>query len=173
MQVENHDGLVIARHNGYQHLWVEAEAAGAEGMTAYTWLTGHRMYTLSTQTTPASEIKLCRLGAGDPDFNLRSEPMLLLRENGAQNRLFASCVETHGKYDLQVEQSANLVHSCKGIETLVDDGKALVVRYHFIGEHSATLCIWTASADENAPHTVTLHSGESLSWTGVHTAIYQ
>ena len=163
----------LGKDNGYQHLWVEAEAAGAEGMTAYTWLTGHRMYTLSTQTTPASEIKLCRLGAGDPDFNLRSEPMLLLRENGAQNRLFASCVETHGKYDLQVEQSANLVHSCKGIETLLDDGKALVVRYHFIGEHSATLCIWTASADENAPHTVTLPSGESLSWTGVHTAIYQ
>ena len=163
----------LGKDNGYQHLWVEAEAGGGEGSTSYTWLTGHRMYTLTAATTAASEIKLCRLGAGDPDFNLRSEPMFLLRETGVQDRLFASCVETHGRYDLQVEQSANLVHSCKGIDTLVDDGSCLVVRYRFIGGHEAVLCIWTASPDETAAHSVTLPGGEILSWTGVHQAFYK
>ncbi len=162
----------LGSDNGYQHLWVEAEASGGEGTTSYTWLTGYRMYTVTTTTTPSTEVKICRLGAGDPDFNLRSEPMYLLREKNAADHLFASCVETHGKYDLQVEQSANLVHSCKGIETLVDDGSALVVRYDFIGGHSATLCVWTASADEPLTHTVTLPSGESFSWTGVVDAKY-
>ena len=118
-------------------------------------------------------MKLCRLGAGDPDFNLRSEPMYLLREKNAGDHLFASCVETHGKYDLQVEQSANLVHSCKGIETLVDDGSALVVRYDFIGGHSATLCLWTASADGSLTHTVTLPDGDSVTWKGVVNVLYK
>ncbi len=162
----------LGADNGYQHLWVEAEATGGEGTTSYTWLTGYRMYTVTTTTTPSTEVKICRTGAGDPDFNLRSEPMYLLRENNASDHLFASCVETHGKYDLQVEQSANLVHSCKGIETLLDDGSAIVVRYDFIGGHSVVLCVWTASADESLTHTVALPSGESLSWTGVVDAKY-
>lgn len=153
--------------NGYQHLWVEARAKGGEESTSYTWLTGYRMYTVTTATTPSTEVFICRLGAGDPDFNLRSEPMYLLRENGKGDHLFASCVETHGKYDLQVEQSANLVHSCKGIKTLLDDGECLVVRYDFIGDHSATLAVWTASADESLAHTVSLPDGNSITWKGV------
>ena len=163
----------LGSDNGYQHLWVEAEATGGEKTTSYTWLTGYRMYTVTTTTTPSTEVKLCRLGAGDPDFNLRSEPMYLLREKNAGDHLFASCVETHGKYDLQIEQSANLVHSCKGIETLVDDGSALVVRYDFIGGHSATLCVWTASADESLTHTVTLSNGNTVTWKGVVNALYK
>ena len=151
---------------------MEAEANGADAVTSYTWITGHRMYSVSTNTSPRSEIKICRLGASDPDFNLRSEPMYLIREK-ASDHLFASCVETHGKYDLQVEQSANLVRSCKSIETLLDDGSALVVRYNFIGEHSATLCVWTASADENAVHSLSLPSGETIGWTGVVNVIYK
>ena len=163
----------LGTDNGYQHLWVEAEAAGAQGSTSYTWLNGYRMYTVTTGTTPATEVKLCRLGANDPDFNLRSEPMYLLRESGRSDHLFASCVETHGKYDLQVEQSANLVHSCKGVETLCDDDECLVVRYDFIGGHSATLAVWTASADEKTRHTALLANGDRLSWEGVYTVIYQ
>jgi len=129
----------LGKANGYQHIWTEAKASGADGTTSYTWLTGYRMYTVSTATTPASEIYICRGGASDPDFNLRSEPMYIVRENGADNHIFASCLETHGRYDLQVEQSANLVHSCKGVTVLSDDGDGIQVRYDFIGSRSVTL----------------------------------
>ena len=127
--------------NGYQHIWTEAKAHGADGTTSYTWLTGYRMYTVSTATTPATEVYICRGGASDPDFNLRSEPMYILREKNAGNHVFASCLETHGKYDLQVEQSANLVHSCKGVTVLSDDADGITVRYDFIGSHSVTLTV--------------------------------
>ena len=127
--------------NGYQHIWTEAKARGAEGTTSYTWLTGYRMYTVSTATTPATEVYICRGGASDPDFNLRNEPMYILREKNAGNHVFASCLETHGKYDLQVEQSANLVHSCKGVTVLSDDENGISVRYDFIGSHSVTLTV--------------------------------
>lgn len=129
----------LGKANGYQHIWTEAKAHGGEGVTSYTWLTGYRMYTVSTATTPGTEIFICRGGASDPDFNLRSEPMYIVRENNAGNHVFASCLETHGKYDLQVEQSANLVHSCKGVTVLSDDEDGIEVRYDFIGSHSVTL----------------------------------
>ena len=121
----------LGKANGYQHIWTEAKGHGGDGVTSYTWLTGYRMYTVSTATTPVTEIFICRSGATDPDFNLRNEPMYLVREKNADNHIFASCLETHGKYDLQVEQSANLVHSCKGI----------TVRYDFIDSHSVTLTV--------------------------------
>ena len=125
--------------NGYQHIWTEARAHGGEGTTSYTWLTGYRMYTVSTATTPSTDIFICRGGASDPDFNLRNEPMYIVREKNAGGHVFASCLETHGKYDLQVEQSANLVHSCKGVEVISDDENGITVRYDFIGSHSVTL----------------------------------
>lgn len=129
----------FGKANGYQHIWTEAKAHGGEDITSYTWLTGYRMYTVSTATTPETEIYICRGGASDPDFNLRSEPMYIVRENNACDHVFASCLETHGKYDLQVEQSANLVHSCKGVTVVSDDEDGITVRYDFIGSHSVTL----------------------------------
>ena len=131
----------LGKANGYQHIWTEAKGRGGDGITSYTWLTGYRMYTVSTATTPGTEIYICRGGASDPDFNLRNEPMYLVRENNAGGHVFASCLETHGKYDLQVEQSANLVHSCKGITVLSDDENGITVRYDFIGSHSVTLTV--------------------------------
>lgn len=131
----------LGKANGYQHLWVEAEAAGGDGVTSYTWLTGDRMYSLSMATTPETEIFMTRLGANDPDFELRSEPAIIFRENGRKNHVFASCIETHGKYDLQVEQSANLERSCKSVEVLEDSADRIVVRYGFINDNSVTLTV--------------------------------
>lgn len=131
----------LGKANGYQHIWTEAKGHGGNGVTSYTWLTGYRMYTVSTATTPETEIFICRGGATDPDFNLRNEPMYLVREKNADSHIFASCLETHGKYDLQVEQSANLVHSCKGITVLSDDENGITVRYDFIDSHSVTLAV--------------------------------
>ncbi|MGM9762820.1 MAG: heparinase II/III family protein [Candidatus Cryptobacteroides sp.] len=157
----------LGRKNGYQHLWVEASAKGAEGSTSYTWLTGDRMYSISTNTDPQTEVVLARIGANDPDFNLRSEPVYLLREKEKKCHTFASCIETHGKYDLQVEQSANLVHSCKGVTVLHDSHEYTVVKYDFINGNSVTVCLSNVNADSQATHSVTIPDGKTISWTGV------
>ena len=126
---------------GYRHLWLEAEAAGGEGSTSYTWICGNKLYSITSATTPATEVKLLRTGADDPDFNLRSEPALMLRERGVGSHTFVSCIETHGMYDLQVEQAANMVRSCTGIETLRDDDECSVLRFDFAGGHSAEVTV--------------------------------
>ncbi|MCQ2135354.1 MAG: heparinase II/III family protein [Bacteroidales bacterium] len=117
---------------GYQHLWVEAEADCAEGTTTYSWLSGYRMYSFSQATTANTKFRILRSGASDPNFNLRSEPSIMFSEKCSGDRLFASCLETHGKYDLQVEQAANLTPSCVSVEVVKDDAHTLQVDYHFV-----------------------------------------
>lgn len=156
----------LGKEDGYRHLWVEAQAHGGDGVTSYTWMTGDRMYTISTATTPQTEIFIVRTGADDPNFNLRSEPGYVLRENGRSSHTFASCIETHGRYDMQVEQSANLVHSCKGVKVLHDDGDLTVVEYEFINGHSVVLACCLRATSPQERHSVTLPDGTTLTWTG-------
>lgn len=133
---------VLGDAPGYRHLWVEANAKGAEGSTSYTWLCGSKMYSLSTATTAASEIMLLRSGANDPNFNLRSEPAFLLREKGCGNHTFASCLETHGNYDLRVTETASDMElSCTGVTVLKDDASGISVRYDFKEGQAAILDI--------------------------------
>ena len=154
----------LGKANGYHHLWVEAQAKGGEQTTAYTWLTGNRMYSISTNTTPDTEVYLARIGANDPDFNLRNDPMYMLREKNASDHVFASCVETHGKYDLQVEQSANLVRSCKGVKVYSNED-ALVVKYSFINDNSVLFCVAFKDNSNDAEHIVEV-DGKPVKWTG-------
>ena len=154
----------LGKANGYHHLWVEAQASGAENSTAYTWLTGDRMYSISTNTTPETEVYLARIGANDPDFNLRNDPMYLLREKNVSDHVFASCVETHGRYDLQVEQSANLVRSCKGVKVYGNDD-ALVVKYSFINDNIVTLCVTFRDNGPSVEHSVEV-DGKTIRWNG-------
>ena len=155
---------VLGEKNGYNHLWVEAKAKGGEESTCYTWLTGDRMYSLSLSTTPQTEVFLARTGADDPDFNLRSEPLILFRENGRADHIFAGCIETHGRYDLQVEQSENLVHSCKGVRVWEQAGD-IVAEYSFIGGRRVLLCIAGKNLDREASHSVSCGEG-TVNWKG-------
>ena len=126
---------------GYKHLWVEAEAKGGKDCTSYTWICGTKLYSITTATTMDSQIYLLRSGANDPDFNLRSEPSFLLRETGRGNHLFASCIETHGHYDLQVELASDMERSCTGVTVLSDDASGMKVRYDFKGGNSVTATV--------------------------------
>ena len=60
----------LGTSNGYQHIWTEAKASGGDGVTSYTWLTGYRMYTVSTATTPVTEVYPEGEGRGQPCVRL-------------------------------------------------------------------------------------------------------
>ena len=156
--------------NGYQHIWVEAEGRNAGSNTStYTWLTGDRFYSLSTATTPETELRIVRSGANDPDFNLRGEQAYLIRERGKRSHLFCSAIETHGTYDLQVEQSANLTASCREVRVLADTPEYTVARFTFEGGHTVTLCV----AYDGAPQHKIKAAGETFSWTGSYDVTWR
>ncbi len=95
----------LGTEHGYQHLWDCARAGvTAGGSVLFSWLDGHSYTTLVSTMSEGGELIVARSGASDPHFNLRNEPALLLRQQGA-DVLFASVIESHGFFDEATEIS--------------------------------------------------------------------
>jgi len=95
----------LGNGNGYQHLWdcARADIPPAQSLL-FSWLDGHSYTSLVSALPLGGELIVARSGANDPHFNLRNEPALLLRQQGA-DALFASVVESHGYFDEATETS--------------------------------------------------------------------
>ena len=162
----------LGKANGYQHLWLTAEGHNDDSATScFTWITGDRFYSLNTATTSESRMALVETGASDPNFNLRSEKGYIIREHGKKNHTFFSSLETHGTYDLQVEQSDNLTSRVRDVKVVADTPEYTVAVAEYLGGHSVTLCVANASADKAAHHEVKAENGETYAWTGPYEVI--
>lgn len=162
---------ILGAANGYQHLWREAAGRNLTDSTScFTWITGDRFYSLSTATTPASELVLAATGANDPDFNLRRAQVFLVREQGRRDHTFFSSLESHGTYDLQVEQSDNLTASCRAVRLACDTRQYTVAVAEYAGGHRVVLCLANASADPAAHHRVKTPEG-TFAWTGPYQVV--
>ena len=102
--------------NGYQHLWKLGSGKTPESITV-TWVDGQRYYSLIAADAPDTELLLGRIGANDPDFNLRAEPMFMLRRR-AGNHLFASVLEPHGYFNEAREQSRDARSVIKSVKVV-------------------------------------------------------
>ena len=149
--------------NGYQYLWVEAEGRNEQSATTcFTFLQADRFYSISTATTPATEMKMVRIGANDPDFNLRPDGGYLLRQKAA-NHTFVSTIESHGVYNLQVEKTANAKASVKEVVVLLDNEQYTIVRVDFVGDQSRTYCLSNLTTE--GAHKVKAE-GKTYKWNG-------
>ena len=118
----------FGKKNGYQYLWKEAWGTNDKsGMSQFTFFNDTRFYTLNTVTSAASELYMLRLGANDPDFNLRPSTAFLVREPAAKNHTFVTVIETHGYYDVLRETSKELKSRCKDVKIVRDDADSTVV----------------------------------------------
>ncbi len=112
----------VGAHAGYQHLWQESRADITEPNAQFTWLEGSRFYTVTTTVNPqtGAEAIGCRIGANDPNGNLRSEPCMLIRQKGLAHHVFANVIEPHGVYDLIVEKTEGARSAVQNV-TIEDD----------------------------------------------------
>ena len=106
---------VLGQKNGYQHLYLEGKGNASANTTQFSWMDNDRFYTLTSATSLSDELLFTRLGANDPEFNLRRDPAFMIRRNGASDTIFVSVVEPHGSYS-RVSESA--VNSNSGIAAL-------------------------------------------------------
>jgi len=101
---------------GYQHLWKTA-SGNPEKPFSLSWLNGKRYYSLITSSAKGNEVFLGRSGANDPNFNLRSEPLAVIRKK-AKNHLFSSVIEPHGYYSEASEKSVNAHPAINSIQVI-------------------------------------------------------
>ena len=153
----------FGKHDGYEFLWKEAEAIKINGLAQLTYLNKDKFYTISTLTTDTTNIYFTRIGANDPNFNLRPETSIVFRKN-KQSPIFLSVLEMHGYYDTRNEFSYDSYSKVKEIIVLQQDEKTTVFKI-VLNNTSLLFAVSNNNFDEKAKHNVTL-SSEKIQWIG-------
>ncbi|XQW87019.1 heparinase II/III domain-containing protein [Thalassotalea piscium] len=100
---------VLGKKNGYQHLWLKAQAKPQSGLSQITWLNSNgRFYTNSSISDGDSSFIFTQIGANDPLFNLRNENAFI-RRSQSKNHTFVSVLEPHGEYNPSKEFTVEAV----------------------------------------------------------------
>ena len=156
---------VLGENNGYQHLWREARSGIIDnGSASVTWLDGNRYYTALMAIDNGSEIIFARTGAGDPSFNLRSEPMFLLRLQAA-NYLFATVIEPHGYFNEAQEKSDGARPVLSEINIIGSNDIASVIEIKGRDDISWRIIVTNESSNPEAERSV-IFNDRSFSWSG-------
>jgi oligo-alginate lyase len=153
----------LGTRNGYQHLWLEAEGVDSAGIQ-FTWLNENRYYTVTSTVDSSPSVLFARIGAGDPEFNLRNEPAAILR-TGGKNRVFASVIEPHGFFDPVEEISTDARPSIRSVRILGSTEEGTVVEIRGKGGLRWLWGISGGPASETARHQIVTSEG-AVAWTG-------
>ncbi len=153
----------LGKSDGYQHLWLEAEG-DANGPVHFTWMNGGRYYSLCAAADPPTRVLFARLGANDPNFNLRPEPVLILRRR-AGSHVFATVIEPHGHWDATREFTTGSFPAIREVRVLAANDEGTVVRVAGGQGLEWTLLISNRPADVAGPHRVEA-GGEIYTWEG-------
>lgn len=157
---------IMGDNFGYQHIWQQAQGKAIEN-SAVTFLNGSRYYTVTTNSTPDMELLFGRTGANDPNFNLRSEPMFLLRKK-ADTHVFASVIEPHGFFSEAMEKSDQARPVIASVNVVADDASSTVVEV--TGKNGIH---WILGVNNGEASTKTSHKikagNRTFQWTGNYT----
>lgn len=154
---------LLGKGHGYQHIWVDATASTAAGDPRVTWMTGDRFYTYRFAAPAGAQLILGESGASDPAFNLRREPLLIQRVDGAREARFVSLLEPHGRYDAGSELTVATASQVKSL-THAREGDADIVTIVFLDGRTTHVAIADDPA-EGARHSARI-GGRMQSWTG-------
>ncbi|MAD18575.1 MAG: heparinase [Alteromonadaceae bacterium] len=155
----------LGEQNGYQHLYIEGKGKPSSSTTQFSWLGDGKYYTLTSATEESDELLLTRLGANDPDFNLRRDAAFMLRRNGSGNTTFASIVEPHGSYSPVSELSVNSDSSIAELSIVHDDDAYTAVSIESIKGVRSLFILANKDAAKSKQHKLKV-KGKEFSWTG-------
>ena len=109
-----------------------------------------------------------RIGANDPDFNLRREPGVLVRRRGVANTVFASVIEPHGRYSPVTEIAEQARPAIASVAVVHDDAQYTAVALRFASGGRQIFALAHADASPSAHHTLDI-AGQTVDWTGPFT----
>ena len=151
--------------HGYQHLWKEATGK-AEGDNAYiNWFSNGKFYSMTSVVGPEDELIFARIGANDPEFNLRHDPAFIIRKKDQKAATFVSIIEPHGAYNPVAEIAEHPFTSVEKVSVLHDDAAYTLIRFSNKSGNSWTLCLAHEDASAAAVHTIEAQA-ETYEWQG-------
>lgn len=154
----------MGTNDGYQHLWLEGQTDLAGDMFSMTWFNNKKFYTVTSAVKQGDQALLTRIGANDPNFNLRRDPGLIHRRTGGST-LFASLYEMHGRYSYSDEIPVNLFTSIAALKILHQSADYAVVSFELKSADTYVFAISQNDAAEDSKHSLEI-ADEKLAWTG-------
>ena len=151
--------------NGYHHLYLEGKGTAAADNIQFSWLSGGRFYTLTSATNPADELLFTRLGANDPEFNLRRDPALMIRRKDTGDTIFASVIEPHGGYSPVSELALDPDSNISRLDILYDDDNYTAMSIEDLTGRSRVFIVSNVRASESDEHQLKI-DGRQYQWTG-------
>lgn len=155
----------LGNKNGYQHLYLEASGSVESNNAKFSWLSNDKFYTLTTVADKQDEMLLARIGANDPDFNLRRDPALIIRRPDTSNTSFVSVIEPHGNYNVVSESAFNSVSNIEELTVIQDDDLYTAVSIKSVKGNIRVFIVANKNIEETAEHSLTLN-GQDYSWSG-------
>jgi oligo-alginate lyase len=156
----------LGKANGYQHLWKEGSAIlTTTDNTKISWLNEGSYFTLTTVTQPNDEVFFVRLGASDPDFNLRRDPGIIFRKKNAQKATFVSVIETHGSYSTVTETSKNSNSSIESLKVIYEDDNYIGVEIKNKSGASTLFILATNNNKATEKHSLKINN-KTYKWVG-------
>ncbi|MBL7560851.1 alginate lyase family protein [Olleya sp. YSTF-M6] len=155
----------LGSKNGYQHLYLEGSGKASEDNTKFSWFNNNKFYSLTTETSAKDELLFARIGANDPEFNLRRDPALILRAKNSKNRTFVSVIEAHGSYSPVSESAVNSNSSIKLIKTVLDSEDYTAIEITNINGNVKLFITSNTNNLKETKHNITIN-GKSFEWSG-------
>ena len=155
----------LGHKNGYQHLYLEGSGKPSSDSSQFLWMDNGKFYTLTSATNDTDELLFTRLGANDPEFNLRRDAALMIRRKGARDTLFASVVEPHGSYSPVSESAVNSNSNISRLKVVRDDKNYTVVSIEDREGRSSVFVVANMDAAEARQHRLEI-DGRTYQWTG-------
>lgn len=153
---------VLGSAHGYQHLWVDGEGSKA-GKARLTWMKASRFYSYHALPPAGARYLVVESGANDPEFNLRREPALIQRVEGATDARFVGLLEPHGSYDASAETVVASSARVAGLDHRRVEDADLVIVTLVDGRRIAVAVASDVAA--GAAHRIAL-DGRQFGWTG-------
>ncbi|SMC74743.1 alginate lyase family protein [Cellulophaga tyrosinoxydans] len=155
----------LGEKNGYQHLFEEGKAKISQENSTLNWMSNDKFYTLTAITAENDEIIFTRIGANDPEFNLRRDPGMIIRKKGVKDALFVSIIEPHGTYSPVSEFAVNAYSAIDKMTVLLNDEAYTVIEIRFKNETSKVIAIANLDNSENSKHKLTI-ADTIYQWSG-------
>ena len=151
--------------DGYQHLYLEGKGKPSSDSTQFNWLVEGKFYTLTSATNVTDELLFARVGAQDPEFNLRRDAALIFRRKDVGDSLFVSVIEPHGRYSPVSELSVNPMSNIAALKVAFDTETYTAVVIETLDNKSSLFIVANRDAATSAKHHLKI-GGKHYGWLG-------
>ena len=152
---------------GYQHIWQESKCDISDSEYEFNWFGNNRFYTINATSNNEDQLIMGRAGANDPNYNLRSDPVMIHRRKSNGSTIYFNVIESHGKYNRSTEIPSNPYSVINNLKVIHQDTNYAICSFSNL-EYSWEICFSFGGSQQETRHEVTV-DGKKYEWTGTHT----